>query len=97
MEDKILTCKDCGAEFVFSVREQEFFAERGFVNQPVRCRDCRQARRSSGGDATRGSTRPSFEAVCAQCGVNTTVPFRPRGDRPVYCRDCYAVRVPAGV
>lgn len=98
MEDKILICKDCGAQFVFSVREQQFFAERGFANQPARCRDCRHARRAHGAEGTtRQSARPSYEAVCAQCGVNTTVPFRPRGDRPVYCRDCYTARVPAGV
>lgn len=99
MEDKIFTCKDCGNQFVFSVREQQFFAERGFANMPVRCLDCRQARRAHNAteNASRGTTRPSYEAVCATCGVNTMVPFRPRGDRPVYCRDCYATRVPAGV
>ncbi|MBV8066502.1 MAG: zinc-ribbon domain containing protein [Candidatus Eremiobacteraeota bacterium] len=95
MEDKILGCKDCGSEFVFTVREQRFFADKGFVNEPVRCRECRQARRSR---ATAGTpSRPSHTAVCAACGVETTVPFRPRGDRPVYCRACYSMKVPAGV
>jgi CxxC-x17-CxxC domain-containing protein len=27
--------------------------------------------------------------TCAACGVETQVPFRPSGDRPVYCRDCF--------
>lgn len=99
VEDKILTCKDCAAQFVFSGREQEFFAEKGFVNQPQRCRECRQLRRAqSGGEVpARSSARPSFEAVCAECGTQTTVPFRPRGDRPVYCRSCFTARVPVGV
>lgn len=99
MEDKTLTCKDCGGEFVFTEREQQFFAEKGFANQPLRCRECRQARRARNGDKAteRTQTRPSFEAVCAACGVETTVPFRPRGDRPVYCRSCYSAKVPAGV
>lgn len=100
MEDKMLTCKDCGAQFAFTAREQQFFAEKGFQNQPQRCRDCRQVRRSQNGDSSGGATagqRPNFETVCAQCGVTTTVPFRPRGDRPVYCRTCYTARVPAGV
>jgi CxxC-x17-CxxC domain-containing protein len=98
VEDKTLTCKDCGAQFVFTGREQEFFAEKGFVNQPQRCRECRQARRAqSGGDGGRSNARPSFETVCAQCGVETTVPFRPRGDRPVYCRTCFTAKVPVGV
>lgn len=98
MEDKMLTCKDCRGQFVFSAREQQFFAEKGFQNEPQRCRDCRQARRSQHGESSSpGPARPAFEAVCAECGVTTTVPFRPRGDRPVYCRTCYTARVPAGV
>jgi CxxC-x17-CxxC domain-containing protein len=99
LEDKVLSCKDCGSDFVFSVREQQFFAEKGFSNQPLRCRDCRQVRRSQTPDKplARSSSRPSFAAVCAACGVETTVPFRPRGDRPVFCRTCYAEKVPAGV
>lgn len=98
MEDKMLACKDCGGQFVFSAREQQFFAEKGFQNEPQRCRDCRQARRSQNGESSApGPARPAFEAVCAECGVTTTVPFRPRGDRPVYCRTCYTARVPAGV
>jgi len=99
LEDKVLACKDCGGQFVFSVREQQFFAEKGFSNQPLRCRDCRQVRRSQTLDGSRARTasRPSFAAVCAACGVETTVPFRPRGDRPVFCRTCYSAKVPAGV
>jgi CxxC-x17-CxxC domain-containing protein len=90
VEDKDLTCKDCAKAFTFTAREQEFFAEKGFQNDPQRCRECRQARRSGA-----GGTRPAFEAVCANCGVETTVPFRPRGDRPVYCRACYVAQAPA--
>ena len=95
MEDKTLTCKDCGNPFIFSAREQTFFAEKGFQNEPQRCRDCRQVRRSSSGDGHAAPARANFEAVCAECGVQTTVPFRPRGDRPVYCRACYTAKVPA--
>lgn len=97
MEDKMLTCKDCSSQFVFSAREQQFFAEKGFRNQPQRCRECRQVRRTQHGDGAASTQRPSFEAVCAECGVTTTLPFRPRGDRPVYCRTCYTARVPVGV
>ena len=99
MEDLTITCKDCGNPFIFTAREQQFFAEKGFQNQPQRCRDCRSARRAQhGGDTySTASNRPNFETVCAACGVNTTVPFRPRGDRPVYCRTCFTAQVPAGV
>ena len=45
MTDKTIVCRDCGQEFVFTVGEQEFYAEKGFTNEPVRCKDCRRAKR----------------------------------------------------
>ncbi len=93
MQDKILSCSDCGQQFTFTASEQEFFAKKGFTD-PSRCPDCRAARkaaRSGGGDYRGGSTgeRQMYPAVCAQCGKETEVPFKPTGDRPVYCSDCY--------
>jgi len=88
-QDKILTCRDCGAEFTFSASEQEFYAEKGFENEPTRCRDCRAARKAQN---NRGGGRPEremFEATCASCGGVARVPFKPSNDKPVYCRDCY--------
>ena len=58
-QDKTLTCKECGKEFIFTAGEQEFYAEKGF---------------------------------CAECGKETEVPFEPKNDRPVYCRDCFSKR-----
>lgn len=46
MQDKKLVCRDCGNEFVFTVGEQEFYEEKGFTNEPVRCMDCRKARKT---------------------------------------------------
>lgn len=46
MSDKTITCKDCGNEFVFTEGEQQFYAEKGFNNDPVRCKDCRAARKA---------------------------------------------------
>lgn len=46
MEDKIIVCKDCGKEFTFTVREQEFYKEKGLEHEPVRCKECRQARKA---------------------------------------------------
>lgn len=79
-EDKTLICKECGNEFVFTAGEQEFYAEKGFVNEPQRCKACRDARKN----ATRGE-REWFEATCDSCGGVAKVPFKPREDRPVYC------------
>lgn len=86
-QDRTLVCKDCGAEFSFSASEQEFYAEKGFQNDPARCPECRSARKRQRNGA-RGE-REMFDVRCAACGVETQVPFRPTNDRPVYCRDCY--------
>lgn len=89
MEDKTLTCRECGADFVFSASEQEFYAEKGFTNEPGRCPACRAARKQRNGGGSARPQREMFPAVCASCGAETMVPFRPSGDRPVYCRDCF--------
>ncbi|MCL2539872.1 MAG: zinc-ribbon domain-containing protein [Firmicutes bacterium] len=47
MQDETLVCKDCGKEFIFTVGEQEFYKEKGFENKPVRCSDCRRARKNN--------------------------------------------------
>ena len=85
-QDKTIVCKDCGQEFTFTASEQEFFAEKGFENEPQRCKPCRIARK---GNSNRGSSRPMFEATCASCGKTCQVPFEPRSGRPVYCSDCF--------
>lgn len=41
LTDKKIVCKDCGQEFIFTVGEQQFYAEKGFTNEPVRCKECR--------------------------------------------------------
>lgn len=102
LQDKTLVCRDCSQEFVFSASEQEFFAQKGFTNEPGRCPECRAARKAQRGEGGYSSGRSSggygrqqremFPAVCAQCGKDTTVPFQPRTDRPVYCSDCFATQ-----
>ncbi|WP_297157641.1 zinc-ribbon domain containing protein, partial [Thermogemmatispora sp.] len=89
-QDRVLTCRDCGQDFVFSAGEQAFFASKGLTNPPARCPDCRAARRNgSRSQSSPRSSREQYEAVCSNCGRQTTVPFLPREDRPVYCSDCY--------
>ncbi len=91
-QDRTLTCRDCGREFAFTASEQQFFSEREFTNDPSRCPECRSARKQNRGNGRgpRSSQREMYPAVCAACGVDTMVPFRPSGDRPVYCSDCFA-------
>jgi CxxC-x17-CxxC domain-containing protein len=101
--DKTLTCRDCGQSFSFTVGEQEFFASRGFTNEPSRCPECRAERKasrgsggyssggySSGGSGGYGREREMFSATCSACGNEARVPFQPRGDKPVYCSDCFS-------
>ena len=114
-QDKTLVCRDCGQPFSFTAGEQEFYAQRGFTNEPSRCPSCRQARKaqqggggySSGGYSGGGGgyssgggydrpQRQMYPAVCSQCGKETQVPFQPRGDKPVYCSDCFAEQRQSG-
>ena len=95
--DRPLTCVECGQSFTFSADDQAYHAEKGYTDEPKRCPNCRRARRTQrsdqgiGGGFDRGP-REMHPAVCAECGQDTTVPFRPRGDRPVYCSDCFRRR-----
>lgn len=84
--DRTLKCRECGDDFVFTSGEQAFFAEKGLINDPQRCPTCRAARRR---ERSGGAAREMHEVVCAQCGANTTVPFLPRLERPVYCSNCF--------
>lgn len=84
-EEKKLICKECGSEFLFTSGEQEFYAEKGFMNEPQRCRTCRQTRKNAD-----KPPKEYFAAVCAACGAEAKVPFKPRNDRPIYCSDCFA-------
>ena len=93
--EKTLQCADCGQSFAFTAGEQEFYASKQLTNEPKRCPSCRQKKRyersggNSGGYDNRGP-RQMYPVTCAQCGKQTDVPFQPRGDKPVYCSDCYA-------
>jgi CxxC-x17-CxxC domain-containing protein len=104
-QDRTLTCRDCGQQFAFTAGEQEFYQSRGLTNEPGRCPDCRAARKSQRGEGGGGGgyaystggggggydrpRREMFPATCSACGKETQVPFQPRGDKPVYCSDCF--------
>ncbi len=99
-QDRTLICRDCGREFTFTSGEQEFYASKGLQNDPVRCPECRNSRKSVrntletdsgytryGGAASFGGRTPRqmHPAACALCAEMIEVPFIPRGDRPVFC------------
>ena len=100
--DRELTCRDCGGSFVFTAGEQEFYASKGLQNDPVRCPSCRATRKMLrpedrddtphyGVYASWGGRTPRqlHVATCSGCAKSAEVPFVPRGDRPVFCSDCY--------
>ena len=92
-QDRTLTCVECGQSFIFTADDQSYHAEKGYTNEPKRCNSCRQARRasrSSDGFGYDRGPREMHTMICAECGNEATVPFRPRGDRPVYCSDCFS-------
>lgn len=82
--DRDVLCLSCGVMFVFSAGEQQFFHEKGFVNEPKHCKQCKAKRQ--GGKAR---LRIETPVTCSECGSNTTVPFKPTQGKPVLCRTCF--------
>ena len=92
--DQTLRCRECGVDFIWTEGEQQFFASKGLTNPPSRCPSCRAARKAAGmgggyGGGRSGGPRQMYEVTCAGCGGIARVPFQPRGDKPVYCSDCF--------
>jgi len=84
-EDQILSCRDCHQPFVFSYGEQEFYALKNLSNKPKRCSNCRVNQ-----TLVRNGKDPSIctEVSCHDCGAATRVPFKPTGEKPIYCSPC---------
>lgn len=85
--DRTLTCMECGTVFTFSSGEQAFYVEKGLTHEPKRCPRCRAKRRAA--SSSRAQSSQTYPITCAACGEPATVPFQPRGDRPVFCQRCY--------
>ncbi len=89
-EDMTITCKDCGNEFVWTAGEQEFFAERGLTNKPVRCKDCRSSRNKT------EASEDDETIVCKDCGNEFIFTageqkfYAEKGltNKPVRCKSC---------
>jgi CxxC-x17-CxxC domain-containing protein len=97
--DRLLTCADCGGEFIFTAGEQLFFFDKQFKNDPKRCKPCKFKRANA---TLRPGANPSAPALsrtetrtkCSECGIETTVPFKPTQGRPVLCRQCFQHKQP---
>lgn len=97
-QDRILICSDCHGEFIFTAGEQLFFFDKQFKNDPKRCKPCKSRRSglssaaAGSGPAAAGLSRTETRTECSECGVQTTVPFKPTQGRPVLCRSCFQAR-----
>jgi hypothetical protein len=58
-KDMELVCRGCGATFIFTAGEQEFYADKGFLHEPTRCPKCRNRRDSDDTSARDSAPRPS--------------------------------------
>ena len=96
--DRILTCVDCHGEFIFTAGEQLFFFDKQFKNDPKRCKPCKSRRSglaaaaNGTGPAAAGLSRTETRTKCSDCGIETTVPFKPTQGRPVLCRQCFQLK-----
>ena len=100
--DRLLTCADCRQEFIFTAGEQLFFFDKQFKNDPKRCKPCKSRRAgvmpaANGAPAAAGISRTETRTLCSECGIETTVPFKPTQGRPVLCRQCFQIKRPAAV
>ena len=100
--DRLLTCTDCGGEFIFTAGEQLFFFDKQFKHDPKRCKPCKSKRsavtlRPGSGPAAAGLSRTETRTECSECGIQTTVPFKPTQGRPVLCRQCFQTKQRAAV
>ena len=97
--DRLLMCADCGQQFIFTAGEQIFFFDKQFKNDPKRCKPCKGKRagtllRPGAGPAAAGLSRTETRTRCSDCGIETTVPFKPTQGRPVLCRQCFQTKRP---
>ena len=99
--DRILNCSDCHGEFIFTAGEQLFFHDKQFKNDPKRCKPCKSRRSglsaaaNGTGPAAAGLSRTETRTECSDCGIQTTVPFKPTQGRPVLCRQCFQLKTRA--
>src|SRR5258707_13043049 len=92
--DRLLTCADCGGEFIFTAGEQLFFFDKQFKNDPKRCKPCKSKRSGTGlkagtGPAAAGLSRTETPTESSASAIQTTAPFNPTQERPALSRPCF--------
>ena len=98
-EDIDIACIDCGEDFVWTSGEQLFFRDKGLKHSPKRCKPCKKAKNERLDAITNAHSNGRKQKIevsvnCANCSMQTTVPFYPSQGRPVYCRSCFLAMNP---
>lgn len=94
MPDRNIVCVDCGAAFVFTEREQEWYREKGLSHEPRRCKTCRGQRKSGGGGPPRADAPPPPREGGGSGGSH---PRRPSRDREMFTAACATCGKPTEV
>ncbi len=91
-KDRTIKCRDCNKDFIFSAGEQEFFAQKGFDRDPIRCSECRKAKKTKFSSPKQSQPAQSNEThtiKCKKCGKTTEVPFKPKFPDDILCSTCF--------
>jgi hypothetical protein len=90
LKDKTCICKDCKKKFVFTIKDQKYFGQKGWPD-PVRCRVCRERKKISKalGDGVSIADNIKFSEVCDRCGRQFYTKFKRRPGEKMYCEDCW--------
>lgn len=85
-QDQTLKCRDCSNDFVFTARDQDFFAQKGFTSPPTRCKDCRLKRKQR---VETAANKVMYKITCKDCGKVGEMATEPRKPDDVMCSECF--------
>ncbi len=100
LTEKLLYCVECQKNFIFSISEQKYYQEKGFLHPPKRCKQCRPVKTFSSDNENNhyenldqsnyiSRRRKRWQIVCSACGCESSIPFAPKPGRALYCPTCY--------
>ncbi len=95
--DKVLKCAECGAEFVFTAGEQMFFADKGFKNEPKRCKGCKSVRAQGGESAAPPSSGSKRKRSARNAEKRRPCPSSRRKAAPYTAANAFSSGEPLGL
>ena len=89
LRDKLIVCKDCKRKFTFTVEDQKYFGQKGFLD-PIRCLYCRRQKKILNlRDNIKVADEIKFSEVCDKCGRSFYTRFKKKPGERIYCDDCW--------